>query len=405
MQIFTNTHYDFLKWRFHALAFSALFILIGGFLFWRNGVNLGIDFAGGADITLKFQDRVPIDELRNTVADSTIQQYGKPEDNSVLIRLPKQTTEGDYAGAVVTALYKKLNPDPGSRLDLNFKGRDAIAELLKSTDPDRKGSAGHDFYYDLASRIIEKRSELGIFRTIDEVKSVEGTTPATDLVLEQNSILGKFLVLSQETVGPQVGAELQRKAILAILLATLAMGLYIGIRFDLKFGFAAVLCLVHDVLIALAFFAMIRGEFEIITVAAFLMIIGYSINDTVVVYDRVRENVKKQRSREDFEAILNRSLNQTLSRTILTGGTVILVLISLILFGGEVIHEFSWLLLIGILAGTYSTLFVVPAIVIAWNRRIGSKSGYGSSRRTEPSRPEAPADSKPAPRAAKQRAS
>lgn len=384
MQIFVNTNYNILKWRFYALAFSFLFVVAGAFLYLKNGVNLGIDFAGGANVILRFQERVPIDQLRTIVADASIQQYGPAEDNSVLIRLPQQKQEGDYAGAVVSALNLRLNGDPGSRLDLNFQGRDALAELLKVKDPDRKGAAGHVYYYNLAQAIIERRSELGIFTRMDQVTSVPGVTRETALVLEQNTLLGKFNVLAQETVGPQVGRDLQRKAVLAIILSTLAMGVYIAIRFDLKFGVAAVLALVHDTLVTLAFFAMIQGEFEIITVAAFLMIIGYSINDKVVVYDRVRENVKKLRSREDFDTLLNRSLNQTLSRTVLTGGTVILVLISLILFGGEVINEFAWLLLIGTIVGTYSSLAVAPAIVMTWNRKLARKPGSAAAARPKP---------------------
>ncbi|HEY5611400.1 MAG TPA: protein translocase subunit SecF, partial [Thermoanaerobaculia bacterium] len=344
MQIFVNPNYDFLKWRFHAIAFSVLFIIAGFALYAKNGVNLGIDFAGGANLILKFQEKVPIDQLRTFVSDATIQQYGKPEENTVLIRLPKQEREGDYAGAVVSKLIQAMNGNE-TRLDLNLQGRDAIAELLKAKDPDNKGQNpnAHAYYYDVAQNLVSTRSELGIFRSMSEVATAPGVTKEARLVLEQNAFLGKFNIYNQESVGPQVGRELQTKAIWAIVLAVLAMGVYIALRFDLKFGVAAVLCLVHDVLVALAFLAMIRGEFEIITVAAMLMIVGYSINDTVVVYDRVRENVKKLRLKDDFETVLNRSLNQTLSRTVLTGGTVMLVLMSLILFGGEVIHEFAWL--------------------------------------------------------------
>jgi len=206
-----------------------------------------------------------------------------------------------------------------------------------------------------------------------EATSAEGVTPAAASVLQEMTYLGKFNVLSQETVGPQIGKELQKKAFLAIILSTLAMGVYIGIRFDLKFAVAAILCLAHDVLMTFAFMLLINAEFEIITVAAYLMIVGYSINDTVVVYDRVRENVRKLRTKLGFEDVINLSLNQTLSRTILTSGSTIIILICLIIWGGEVINEFSWLLLVGILFGTYSSLAIVPSIVLAWNRFISKE--------------------------------
>ncbi len=382
MELFVNSKIDFLKWRFHALAFSLLFVIVGFGLLATRGLNLGIDFAGGANVILRFQQAPPIRDLRSTVSDATIQQYGKAEENSVLLRLPQAKQEGDYAGRVVTMLNQRLNGDIQGKLDLNYQGRAALSDLLQSVDPDGRGSSPDavSYYQGLAQKIINRRSELGIFTSMDQVTGVEGVTPAVARLLRERVGLGRFNVLNQETVGPQVGRELQQKAFWAIVLSTLAMGAYIAVRFDFKFGVAGVLILVHDSAVALAFLAMINGEFEIITVAAFLMIIGYSINDTVVVYDRVRENVKKVRMRESFEDVLNHSLNQTLSRTILTGGSVILVLLSLIFFGGQVIKEFALLLLVGTIAGTYSTLFIVPAIVVAWERRLGRKRLVGARR-------------------------
>jgi preprotein translocase SecF subunit len=383
MDFFVNPKIDFLKWRFHAIIFSAIFILVGFALLATRGLNLGIDFAGGASIILRFQEAPPIADLRSIVSDATIQQYGKAEDNSVIIRLPQAKQEGDYAGRVVTQLVQRLNGDLQGKLDLNYQGRSALADLLLSVDPDGRGNSpdAGAYYQGIAGKIIGRRSELGIFTSMDQVTSVEGVTPAVARLVRERAALGRFNLLNQETVGPQVGRELQQKAFWAIVLSTLAMGAYIAVRFDLKFGIAGVIILIHDSAIALAFLGMINGEFEIITVAAFLMIIGYSINDTVVVYDRVRENVKKVRMRESFETVLNHSLNQTLSRTILTGGSVILVLLSLIFFGGEVIKEFALLLLVGTIAGTYSTLFIVPAFVIAWERRLGRKNLPSGARR------------------------
>lgn len=384
MQIFTNPNYNFLRWRYHALAVSALIILAGAGLFFTRGIKPGIDFAGGASVILRFRGQVPLQQLRTTLKDATIQQYGKATDHSVLIRLPQMARESDYAGQVVTTLHRSLNPEAASgKHDLNYNGRDALASILKQVDPDAKGTnpAAEQYYDAVAKNIIEQRSKLGIFTSMDQVRSVPGVTTGIARVINEKTFLGSFNVLSQETVGPQVGRELQSKAMWAIVLSVLAMGVYIAIRFDLKFGVAAVLCLVHDVLVTLAFLAfMPSAEFEILTVAALLMVVGYSINDKVVIYDRVRENLRKAGGRTDFEKVLNDSLNQSLSRTILTGGCVMFVLVALILFGGQVINEFAWLLLVGTIAGTYSTVTIAPAIVVAWNRWSGKRQPPPSAR-------------------------
>jgi preprotein translocase subunit SecF len=385
MQIFANSNYDFIKWRFYAVTFSILFMLAGLALFLKNGINWGIDFAGGASIVLKFRDTVPMDQLRGQFTDASIQQYGKAEEHAVLIRLPEQHKESDYAGQVVTKLNQSLNPEAASgRLDLNFQGRDRLADLLRTADPDHKGTGADasTYYTTVAQSIIGRRSELGLFSNMGQVSSAPGVTSAVSAALNEKAFLGKFNVLNQETVGPQVGSELQHKAIWAVLLSTLAMGLYIWIRFDLMFGVGAIVCIIHDVAIALAFLAMIRGEFSLNIVAALLLIVGYSVNDTVVTFDRVRENSRKLKTRMTLSEQLNLAMNQTLSRTILTSGSVVLVLIALLLFGGKVIHEFAWILLVGILAGTYSTVTIVPAVAVAWNNFTGgSKDMAGQAQR------------------------
>jgi len=375
MQIFVNTKYDFVKWRFAAVAFSLLWILVGVAFYFKHGLNWGIDFAGGANIVLKFKDKVPMDKLRADLSDAAIQQYGKAEDNAVLIRLPQLKREGDYAGATVAKLNHDLNPESAdpNKIDLNYHGRDRISDVLAAADPDAKGTNpdAQKHYFEIAQNIISKRSELGLFRNMSEVSSAQGVTAGVSKVLSERAFLGQFNLLNQETVGPQVGKELQQKAILAIIFSTLAMGLYLWIRFDLMFGVAAIVCIVHDVLVSLAFLFMINGEFSLNIVAALLLVVGYSINDTVVTYDRVRENRRKLKVGMTLEEQLNLAMNQTLSRTILTSGSVVIVLIALILFGGKVIHEFAWILLIGVLAGTYSTVTIVPAVAIAWNAMTG----------------------------------
>jgi preprotein translocase subunit SecF len=388
MQIFVNTNYDFVKYRLYAVALSLLIIAAGAALFMRNGINWGIDFAGGAQIVLKFRDQVPMDKLRADLKDASIQQYGKAENNEVLIRLPRQRNESDLAGQTVTRLNRDLNAQSASgKLDLNFQGRDRLTELLDSADPDNKGTRpeARTYYAQVAQNIINKRSELGLFTSMQQVTSAPGVTTGIARVLNDRTYLGAFNVLNQETVGPQVGRELQQKAIWAVVLSTLAMGAYLWLRFDLMFGVAAVVCIVHDVLVSLAFLAIINGEFSLNIVAALLLIVGYSINDTVVTYDRVRENRKKTKTRASLEEQLNHAMNQTLSRTILTSGTVVIVLVALILFGGKVLHEFALILLVGVIAGTYSTVTIVPAVAIAWNNLTGRKHDIAgpASRRME----------------------
>lgn len=383
MRIFENPNYDFIKYRWHAVVISSILILAGLGLFLARGINLGIDFAGGANIVLKFRDAVPLDQLRGELAEATIQQYGPAAENAVLIRLPQQQREGDYAGAVVEGLHKKLNPEAATKHDLNYLGSDRLASLLIQADPDKRGTQPNavQYYNDIADRIIDKRSELGIFSSMNEV--VAGTSSGVAQVINQRTFLGDFNVLNQETVGPQVGSQLQRKAVLALLLSSLAMGIYIWLRFDFVFGISAMICIIHDVLIAMAFLLLMNLEFSLNVVAALLTIVGYSINDTVVTYDRVRENKRKIKKPMGLAEHLNLAMNQTLSRTILTSGTVFLVLLAMLVFGGEVIRGFSWILTIGVISGTYSTLLIVPAVAVAWDRWQGRRRPTTSGARME----------------------
>src|SRR3954468_17043210 len=385
MQIFVNSKYDFVKWRFYAVSFSLLFMLLGLAMFFKHGVNWGIDFAGGATISLRFKDPVPLDRLRADLPVASIQQYGKAADNSVIIRLPELTKETDYAGQIVAKLRSDLDPQAATKLDLNFDGRDRLTELLASSDHDAKGTtpAERDYYKSVAQNIVTRRSELGVFTNMSQVTSAPGVTTRIAGFLNDKTFLGAFNMLDQETVGPQVGHDLQQKAIWAVILSTLAMGVYLWLRFDLMFGASAIVCIIHDVLMSLAFLMIINGEFSLNIVAALLLIVGFSINDTVVMYDRVRENRRKIKTRMTFEEQLSLAINQTLSRTILTSGSVVIVLVALLLFGGKVIHEFAWILLIGVLAGTYSTVTIVPAVAIAWNNLTGRThdiSGSSASR-------------------------
>jgi preprotein translocase subunit SecF len=389
MQIFVNPNYNFVKHRWKGVAVSVVFIIIGLFGFTRLGVNWGIDFAGGANVTLRFKDAPPLSELRRDLPDATIQQYGKTEDHSLLIRLPRLHKETDYAGQVVLRLHDKLNAEAAGKHDLNYLGSDRLAALLKQNDPDARGTqpAALEYYDQLAKNVIEERSNAGIFTSMQQVTSVQGITTASAKLFNEKTFLGEFNLLNQETVGPAVGRELQKKAILAIVLSSLAMGLYIWLRFrDLTFGLGAVACIVHDVAISLAFLLVMKLEFSLNIVAALLTIVGYSINDTVVMYDRIRENKRKIKKPMTLGEHLDLAINQTLSRTILTSGSVFLVLCCLIAFGGDVIRGFAWILIMGVISGTYSTLYIVPAVAVAFDKwRRGSRRPAAASARVEPS--------------------
>ena len=372
MQLFVDTNINFLKYRYHFVVLSLIIIGIGVAGFFANGINLGIDFAGGANVIVQFAQDPPIETLRSIVAGASIQRYGPADDNAVLIRLPQQETEGDYAGQIVSRLHESLNEGKGSGIDLNYQGTEVIAGLLANDDPDKRGSGieAREHYVEVGQAIIDHRSELGLFTDFTQVFEAPEVSPSSFSTLKEKTYLGTFNVLSQETVGPQIGKELQKKAFWAVILSTLAMGVYIAVRFDLKFAIAAIICLFHDVAGALTFVTVTKAEFEILTIAALLMIIGYSINDTVVVYDRVRENMRKMRGKADLGEVMNLSINQTLSRTILTSSSVMIILTCLIVWGGQVINEFAWLLLIGTVLGTYSSVSIVPAIALAWNKYI-----------------------------------
>lgn len=181
-----------------------------------------------------------------------------------------------------------------------------------------------------------------------------------------------FSVVRTEAVGPKIGEELKRQALLAILYALGLILIYVAFRFDLKFGVAAIVATAHDIVLSVGIFSLTGKEISLAVVAAFLTIVGYSLNDTIVVFDRIREDLKAMR-REPYESVVNRAVNETLSRTVLTGGTTLIVLLFLFFMGGEVIHDFAFALIIGIIIGTYSSIFVGAPLVVDWKQRVEAR--------------------------------
>jgi preprotein translocase subunit SecF len=389
MEFFRNTNIDFMRLRRYTVVLST--IAVAGavvLLFGLSHLNVGIDFAGGTQLTVRFQERPDVERLRGLLAeagypDAGIQRFGEEDANEVMIKTPmiEGSEEGSRA-AVVAAFGAAFNPDQGDRFDLNEQGREALVSFLERLDPD--GLAGGDpeaiadHYGGVARAIIGAREEDGILPGWERVESVEQVSPAVLASLKENAALGGFHVLAAENVGPVIGQELRNKGILAVVFSILGMLAYIWVRFELRFGVGAVLAIVHDVLITLGAYALAGYEFNLTTIAAFLTVVGYSVNDTVVVFDRVRENLRRTR-RDPVERVLNVSINQTLSRTVLTSGTTLLAVGSLFVLGGDVIRGLSFVLLVGIVVGTYSSIFIASPMVLLWERWSSKKSSRGGS--------------------------
>lgn len=378
MELFRQTNIDFLRYKWYAIGVSWLLIAIGMFaIFVQKGLKFGIDFAGGTQLAVQFAERPDLDRLRNildgaNLGDVGLQRYGELEKNEVLVRVQQQKQEGrDVSHDVQNALRAALMPgaDP-AKIDLNRDGKDVIAARLSAADPDRTSGrpdvTASQYYGLVGERIIAYRTEAGIFRSTAELDRVPNLTPAARDWLKANSHAGPFVLLSAENVGPQVGADLRKKAVLAVVWSIAGMLAYIAIRFrSLPFGVGAVVALIHDTLITVGLLALLGREFNLVVVAALLTLVGYSVNDTVVVYDRVRENQRTPK-KEALDSVINRSINQTLSRTVLTSGATMLVVIALFFLGGEVLNTFALTLMIGIIVGTYSSIYVAAAIVVIW---------------------------------------
>jgi preprotein translocase subunit SecF len=220
-------------------------------------------------------------------------------------------------------------------------------------------------YQQQAITILQFRDgqHSGIFSSIDSLNGI--ADPAVEAELKQDAYLSGFAVRNVEIVGPQVGAQLRKQALLATLYSLLGMLIYLWFRFELIYGVAAVVAVFHDTLITVGAFSLMNKEISLNVIAAILTLIGYSMNDTIVVFDRIRENLRLSR-RENLATVVNRSINQTLSRTVLTSGLTFLTVLSLYVFGGEVLHGFSFALVIGILIGTYSSIAVAAPMLVAY---------------------------------------
>jgi preprotein translocase subunit SecF len=377
VEFFRNSNIDFLSKKWYFIAFSLVFSVAGLVSMahrWATTgepLPLGIDFRGGTLVYVKYS-HTPDDNAVRSQMDRAglhnlrIQRFGTIESNEILIDLPLQETSEQALdqgkNQIINALQTNVS---AGKPDLNNTSGLSLTAYLMQKDPLHSGTDAQPRYSAIAQTIVNYRDKTkgGVLASFDELKGV--ADPAVLASIQQDFFLSDFGVYQVEIVGPQVGAQLRKQAILATLYSLGGMLIYLAFRFEWIYGVAAVITVFHDTLITLGAFSLTNKPISLTVIAAILTLIGYSNNDTIVVFDRIRENLKLMR-REKLSDVVNRSINQTLSRTILTAGLTFLTVLALYLFGGEVLHGFSFALVIGILIGTYSSIAIAAPILVAY---------------------------------------
>ena len=377
MELFKNTNFDFLgkKWPF-IIASLVLTVLGFGSILLQGGIRFGIDFKGGTLMTVKFADKPNVEKIRaamnariqgeNTVTEFTSSnarnqvELGTEMKDEKQLDLNRKTREDVLASTF---------GQPGGKLDFNKATQTTLTARLR--DPlAAAGVAMNDQQLQaVVKAMLEYRDtppRSGLITDFNQLASVPGVNTGIMNTLKQESYLSPYHILQTQMVGPKVGAELRNKAVYATLYALAGMLVYIAFRFEWIYGLGAVIAVFHDTLITIGLFSIFHEEISMTVIAALLTLVGYSMNDTIVIFDRIRENLKIMR-REPLDSLMNKSINQTLSRTIMTSGLTFLTVIALFLFGGPVLHGFSFALVCGIIVGTYSSVFIACPIVLFWH--------------------------------------
>jgi len=388
MELFKNTNFDFLgkKWPF---IIASLILSVSGLvsLAVKGGPRYGIEFKGGMLMTVKFQSTPPLEQVRSSLtkvlaSPPSVQNF-ENQSNEVEIGTEgsDDATLAKNRQLVVDTLARTFGQPNNGKLDLNNASAKDIADRLR--DPLLKaGVSMSDPQIDqVGSDIAAYRTRHGgLLTSIDELRAVTGVTPQIVNVLKDQMYLAPYTAARDiEIVGPKVGADMRTSAIEATLLALAGMLVYIWFRFEWIYGAAAMIACFHDTIITIGVFSLLNKEISLTVVAALLTLVGYSMNDTIVIFDRIRENLNLNR-RERLVDVINRSVNQTLSRTVMTSGLTFLTVISLFLFGGPVLHGFSFALVAGIIVGTYSSVYVASPIVLGFHDFVDKrKKGSGAA--------------------------
>jgi preprotein translocase subunit SecF len=372
MELFKQTNFDFLghKWPF-IIASVVLSVLGIGSLIVHGGPRFGIEFRGGMLMNVKFAGKPPVERVRSALSKTlasppSVQTF---ENGSNEIEIGTDGTSDASRQIVIDTLAKTFGQPANGKLDLNNSTAGELAARLEGPLQRAGVQLSDDQVNQLSVAImgVRDKQHSGVLTKIDDLRGVAGLTPQVLAVLNQECYTAPYTALRQtEFVGPRVGADLTRQAINATLLALAGMLVYIWFRFEWIYGVGAVLACLHDTIITIGIFSLLNKEITLTVVAALLTLVGYSMNDTIVIFDRIRENLHLNR-RERLVDVINRSVNQTLSRTVMTSGLTFIAVLALFLFGGPVLHGFSLALVIGIIIGTYSSVFVASPIVLFWH--------------------------------------
>jgi preprotein translocase subunit SecF len=395
MEFFHEPKIDWMRIKWYFISLSIALAVIGIIsMVAHGGLVYGIDFRGGTVVSVNFVQPPKVDAISHALDrlglhNATIQgiegtqALGARKSNAVLISLDLSTTTSGNtldAGrqAIISALSGLYGKGPEGKSDFNNASPQTVADHLLAADPLGIQPKGLDTatktYHDIADAVVNFRNapaQGGLLESFDSLNGVQGVTPAIISALNRDFYLASYAVTNSKVVGPKVGSDLRRQALYVTLAGLGAMLIYIWFRFELIYGIAAVVATFHDVIITLGFFSLLNKEITLTVIAALLTLVGYSMNDTIVVFDRIRENVHATK-RAEFSKLVDHSINQTLSRTILTSGLTFLAVLSLFVFGGEVIHGFAFALVVGVIIGTYSSIFIASPIVVYFSERSSS---------------------------------
>jgi len=392
IELFKQPNIDWMGKAKYFYALSGILLLAGwASILFGSGIRYGIDFKGGTNVDVRFAQPPNVDKLRAGLAAQglgnteiqSISDIANPNSSEVVIFVEGKGQDESALQAsrekVLSALNATYGVSGSNKADFNTATPTSLAALLAEKDPLMLSITAADRYQQLAKKLLDYRDKNanGVLTSFDDLSKVDGVTAPVLSAVKNNYALGPFAIRNVEIVGPKVGAELRKQAIFVTLYALGGMLVYIAFRFEWVYGAAAVLAVFHDVLITLGLFSLLHFEISLTVIAALLTLVGYSMNDTIVIFDRIRENNRLLR-KESFADVVNKSINQTLSRTILTSGLTFLTVLVLFLMGGQVLRAFSFALVVGIVVGTYSSFGIAAPLVVAWNNWRGQGAAAGT---------------------------